>query len=209
MAKQPQKGELVPVVVGFNYDLLDTKVAEKVRSSADRIREKVKKTVEDIIEVGNDLLNVKEALPHGKFGEWLKKEFGWAERSAQNFMAVAQAFGPKTEMISDLTIQPTAAYLLAAPSAPGEALQQAIERAEAGEEITSAVAKRILAEARKNSRREKRRVPADKLAVRLVKALVRWRERWGQKEVSELARHLREFADELEKPKASGKKKST
>jgi hypothetical protein len=28
-------------------------VAEKVRTSADRIRERVKKTVEDIIEVGN------------------------------------------------------------------------------------------------------------------------------------------------------------
>lgn len=75
MAKQPQKGELV-VVVGFNYDLLETKVAEKVRSSADRIRERVKKTVEDIIDVGNDLLAVKEALPHGQFGPWLKAEFG-------------------------------------------------------------------------------------------------------------------------------------
>ena len=46
MAKQP-KGELV-VAVGFNYDLLETKVAERVRTSADRIRERVKKTVEDI-----------------------------------------------------------------------------------------------------------------------------------------------------------------
>jgi hypothetical protein len=39
VAKQP-KGELV--VVGFKYDLLDTKVADKVRSTADRIRERVK-----------------------------------------------------------------------------------------------------------------------------------------------------------------------
>ena len=62
MAKQP-KGELV--VVGFNYNLLETKVAVEVRTSADRIRERVKKTVEDIIDVGNDLLAVKEALPHG------------------------------------------------------------------------------------------------------------------------------------------------
>lgn len=62
MAKQP-KGELV--VVGFNYDLLESKLADKVRTAADRIRERVKKTVEDIIEVGNDLMAVKEALPHG------------------------------------------------------------------------------------------------------------------------------------------------
>jgi hypothetical protein len=38
MAKQP-KGELVPVVVAFNYDLLEPKVAEQARSSAERIRE--------------------------------------------------------------------------------------------------------------------------------------------------------------------------
>jgi hypothetical protein len=36
VAKQP-KGELV--VVGFNYGVLEAKVAEKVRTSADRIRE--------------------------------------------------------------------------------------------------------------------------------------------------------------------------
>jgi hypothetical protein len=55
VAKQP-KGELV--VVGFNYDLLETKVADKVRTAADRIRERIKKTVEGIIEVGIDLLAV-------------------------------------------------------------------------------------------------------------------------------------------------------
>jgi hypothetical protein len=46
---------------GFNHDLLESKVAEQVRTSADRIRERVKKTVEDIIDVGKDLLAVKEA----------------------------------------------------------------------------------------------------------------------------------------------------
>jgi hypothetical protein len=97
VAKQP-KGELV--VVGFNYDLLETKLANKVRSAADRIRERVKKTVEDIIEVGNDLLAVKEALPHGQFLPWLKAEFGWGERSAQNFMSVAEKF--KSAKIADL-----------------------------------------------------------------------------------------------------------
>ncbi len=133
MAKQA-KGELVPVVVGFNYDLLEAKVAERVRSSADRIRERVKKTVEDIIEVGNDLLAVKEALEHGHFGPWLKAEFGWSERTAQNFMSVAERF--KSAKFAELPIQPSAAYLLAAPTVPDEARQVAVEKAQAGEEIT-------------------------------------------------------------------------
>jgi len=205
VAKQP-KGELV--VVGFNYDLLETKVAQEIRTSADRIREKVKKTLEDIIDVGNDLVAVKEALPHGQFGLWLRAEFGWTERTARNFMAVAEGFG-KTETISDLTIQPTAAYLLAAPSAPDEARETAIERAEAGEQITTAVAKEILAETRKKKRpKQQKALSADKLGLRLVKSLERYKERWNQKELSDLARRLREFADALEKPQAGSRKKA-
>jgi hypothetical protein len=196
VAEEPKRGI---VVVGFNYDLLEAKVAELARSSADCIREKVKKTIEDIIEVGNDLVAVRYALPHGQFGPWLRAEFGWTERTARNFMAVAERFGPKTEIISDLLIVPTAAYLLAAPSAPDEAREVAFERAEAGEQITTAVAKEILAEARKKKRpRRQKAMTADKLGLRLVKMLERYKERWNQKELPDMARQLREFADLLE-----------
>lgn len=58
------------------------------------------------------------ALEHGQFRAWLRGEFGWSERMAQNFMSVAERFGPKTEIIADLTIQLTVVYLLAAPSVP-------------------------------------------------------------------------------------------
>ena len=206
MAKQP-KGELV-VVVGFNYDLLEVKVAEQVRSSADRIRERVKKTVEDIIDVGNELLAVKETLPHGQFGPWLKAEFGWSERSAQNFMSVAERFG-EIRKVCGIADPASAAYLLAAPTVPDEARQIAVEKAEAGEEITIATAKEILAETRKKRRpRRQKAVPTDKLGLRLVKSLERYKERWNPKELSELARQLREFADALEKPASGSKKKA-
>jgi len=205
MARQP-KGELV--VVGFDYSPLEPEMAKEVRETAARIREKVKKTVQDIIEVGNDLRAVKDSLPHGQFNAWLKAEFGWGERMAQNFMSVADRFGAKTEIIADLTIQPTAAYLLAAPSVPDEARQAAFERAEAGEKITTSVAREIVAETRKKKRpRRQKTVPTEKLAMRLVKVLDRYRERWNQKELAEFARHLREFADALEKPQSGGKKR--
>lgn len=203
MPKQPQ-GELV--VVGFNYDLLETKLADKVRNAADRIRERVKKTVEDIIEVGKDLLAVKEALAHGQFLPWIKAEFGWGERTAQNFMSVAEQF--KSAKIADLPIQPSAAYLLAAPSVPDEARQKAVEKAEAGEEITFAAAREIVAEARKKKRpRRQKTIPPDKLAARLLTVLYRYRDRWDPKELTELARQLREFADSLDNPKGAKKSK--
>jgi hypothetical protein len=81
-----------------------------------------RRTLRNLIAVGNDLLAVKEVLPHGHFGPWLRAEFGWTERAAQHFMTVAQRFGPKSEIISDLRIDPTAAY----PYAPEELNQRTI-----------------------------------------------------------------------------------
>ena len=203
MAKQP-KGELV--VLGFDYSPLDTKIAEQARSTADRIRERLKKTLEDLIEVGSDLLVVKEALPHGQFLPWLKAEFGWSERTAQNFMSVAESF--KSAKFADLPIQPSAAYLLAAPAVPDEARQVAIEKAEAGEEITFSSAKEIVAEAKKKGKKKAKPIPAEKLGMRLVKVLERYKEKWKADDLAELARQLREFADALEKPGRGSKKKA-
>jgi hypothetical protein len=205
MAKQP-KGELVPVV-GFNYDLLETKVADKVRSSAQTIRQQLQNTLENAVMIGQAFLVVKEALEHGQFLPWLKAEFGWSERTAYNFMSVAQRFELAT--IANLPIQPTAAYLLAGPSVPDEARQVAVEKAEAGEEITVSAAKEIVAETRKKKRpRRQKPVPAEKLGLRLVRVLERYKERWNPKELADLARHLREFADALEGSHRSGKKKA-
>lgn len=205
MAKEA-KGELV--ILGFDYSPLDTKIAEKARSVADRIRERLKKTLEDLIEVGSDLLAVKEAVGHGHFGPWLRAEFGWTERTAQNFMSVAERFGGNTKAISHLPIDPTAAYLLAAPSAPDEARQNAVERAEAGERVTTAVAKEILAETRKKRPRRSKAIPPDKLGLRLVKVLERYKEKWKHDDLADLARQLREFADALDKPERGSRRKA-
>ena len=127
---------------------------------------------------------------------------------AQNFMAVAEQFGGKTETLSETKIDPTATYLLAVLSVPDEARLAAPEWADAGKHITTTVAKEILAETRKKRPRRKKVVPSEKLGLRLVKALDRYKERWNHKELPELARQLREFADALEKPPAGTKKKA-
>jgi hypothetical protein len=88
---------------------------------------------------------VKKALGHGRFQAWLAAEFGWSERMARNFMAVAARFA-KSAIIADLPIEATAAYLylLAAPSTPDSACQAAIARARTGERITTRIAKEII-----------------------------------------------------------------
>ena len=192
---KPHQVEVIEA--GFAYDALDGEVARLVRSTTRRIRGRVKRTVDDLIATGTDLARVKAALPHGQFGKWLRAEFGWGERTAQNFLSVAERFGPKSALIADLRIVPTAAYLLAAPSVPGDARDRAIARAEAGETITPGVARELVAQARKGAGRRKR-VAAGVLAPRLLATLERYRGRWSRKELAELARHLRQFADRLD-----------
>jgi hypothetical protein len=205
MAKE-EKGELVVVQPGFDYTPLATKTANKVKEAADRIRQTVKRTIEDIIAVGKDLVTVKETLPHGQFTPWLRAEFGWTERTARNFMAVAEQFG-KTEMISDLKIEPTAAYLLAAPSAPDEARETAVKLAEEGERITPKVAKQILAKERRKTSRRRKGGSTEKLSEKLLNALTRFQERWNPKELSDLAKQLRDFADSLTETRSGSRKK--
>jgi hypothetical protein len=178
------------------------------KEAAERIRQTVKRTIEDIMGVGNELLAVKDALPHGQFGPWLRAEFGWTERTARNFMAVAEQFGTKTEIISDLRIDPTAAYLLAAPSAPDEAREAAVKLAEEGERVTPKVAKQLLAKERRKSSRRKKGASSGKLSEKLLTVLSRFQERWNQKELPELAKHLRDFADSLTEPRSGRREKA-
>lgn len=106
------------------------------------IKTLVKRTAEDIIQIGLKLIEVKERLPHGRWGEWLDCEFGWTDRMARRMINVANRF--KSDNLSDLTFAQSALYLLAAPSTPDEAIDEAISRATHGEAITHKTAKAIV-----------------------------------------------------------------
>ena len=57
---------------------------------------------------------VKAELPHGQFLPWIAAEFEMSDRTANDFMNVANRFGGKSAIISDL--KPTILYALSAPS---------------------------------------------------------------------------------------------
>ena len=81
------------------------------------------------VAIGERLQSVKRLLPHGKFGEWCATEFAMSQKTAENLMNVAREFGDKIETVSILT--DSAMYMLAAPSTPPAARDQAIEEAQA------------------------------------------------------------------------------
>ncbi|HEX3410318.1 MAG TPA: DUF3102 domain-containing protein [Stellaceae bacterium] len=97
-----------------------------------------------MIEIGRHLIEVKERVGHGHFLDWVEEEFEWKERAAENYMAVARAF-PHAR--ADLPMTHEAMRLLAGPSAPEAARQDAIARAEAGERITKEEARALIVSA--------------------------------------------------------------
>jgi len=125
----------------FDYASLDLDTAQFIQEQTGEIRGLMRRTAQDIFEIGQKLLQIKGKLGHGRFGTWLAVEFDWTERTAQQFMNVARQF--KAENFSDLQLAPSALYLLAAPSTPPKARQEAIARAESGENITYKTAKAI------------------------------------------------------------------
>ena len=126
----------------FDYNTLDLETSQFVQQQAVKIRGLIR---QNIIEVGLRLLEVKQRLQHGSFIDWIEREFSWSYSLAYKFMRVAEAFPKKFKSVNftDLNIAPSALYLLAAVSVPEAARQEAIARAEAGEEITYSIAQGI------------------------------------------------------------------
>ena len=127
----------------FDYDELDDETRDLVNQRTSEIKRLTKRVAQDIVAIGQKLIEVKDALGHGHFGEWLLCEFEWTERTAQRFMSVADTF--KSDNLSDLPIATSALYLFASPSTPDSAREEALSRARNGETITHSDAQAIKA----------------------------------------------------------------
>ena len=104
------------IIARFSYDALDPETRIVVRQRTGEIKSLMRQTAQGVMDIGERLVEVKDRLGHGPFGGWLHQEFGWSERTAQNFMAVARRF--KSANFADLNIAPSALYLLAGASVP-------------------------------------------------------------------------------------------
>jgi hypothetical protein len=136
-----QQSQPLTQLAMFDYAALDSETRIVVQQRTTEIKALMKRAATDIIEIGQKLIEVKGKLGHGHFGAWLAAEFTMTDRTARNFMRVAEAF--KSETVSDL-IAPKALYLLAAPSTLDSAREEAIERAEQGEPISYSTAREIV-----------------------------------------------------------------
>ncbi|MDF5725087.1 MAG: DUF3102 domain-containing protein [Rhizonema sp. PD38] len=126
----------------FDYTSLTSEVQIFVQSKTSEIKRLMRRSAQDIIDIGQKLIEVKEQLGHGNFRVWLLVEFDWSVRTAARFMQVATQF--KCANLAHLNIAASALYLLAEPSTPKKTRTKALKLAEEGENITYTKAKAII-----------------------------------------------------------------
>lgn len=67
-------------------------------------------TAENIILMGQKFIEAKKLVPHGGWGKWLEDKVGFSQRTANQFMRIAQEYGSNSQAISNL--EATKIYLL-------------------------------------------------------------------------------------------------
>lgn len=112
----------------FDYGLLAADLADEARASAERINASKRK---HIIEVGCELIKIKERLTHGHFIDWIDRELNFSAATARNYMAAAREFADKPLTVS--VLPPATLYRLA--GATPEVRQDIVSRVEAGEYV--------------------------------------------------------------------------
>jgi hypothetical protein len=102
LPKTPGHGEVLPT------DLAT--LADAIRWHADRLDA-------DKLAIGRCLNRAKELIEHGGFETWVKAEFSFTPRTAENYMALAKA----VEISENFSfLKPALVYRIVAPGAPDE-----------------------------------------------------------------------------------------
>ncbi|QDW38761.1 hypothetical protein FFI89_017385 [Bradyrhizobium sp. KBS0727] len=126
---------MLPAPARFDYDAVPAVTAKALRAQASRIRKTVSGATKAIIEIGCDLIAVKQSLvERGHFRDWVEAECGLKLRTAENYMRAAQFAEGRNATVA--LLNPGIVYRLAAKSALAEIVQSVLDRAANGEVVS-------------------------------------------------------------------------
>lgn len=125
----------VNLIIDFDYFSLDEEQRLIIQQRTGEIRERLRRSAQDIWEIGQKLADVRSRLKHGQFDVWLKAEFGWSRRTAYNFISVYETFGERATL-AQVDIATSALYLLAAPSTSQKVRDEFLSKAKVGASVT-------------------------------------------------------------------------
>lgn len=128
----------------FDYGVVPEASRELVKSKTIETKILVRQTAHGIIEIGKNLIEVKQAIGHGNWLPWLDSEFGWSRNTASRFIKIAESY-PNGASSHHLDFSKEALVILYQDNTPEEVRQEAIAMAEAGETQTAKEIKELKA----------------------------------------------------------------
>jgi Protein of unknown function (DUF3102) len=138
---------LAVIPTAFDYSVIDADLASNLRRQATRIRTRIGKATQDLIDIGRDLLAAKKHLiDHGDFIKWVEAEVGIARRTAQAYMAIAKLADDKGAAVA--LLPPTTVHRLASKSAPPEVVNEVVAKAQSGDVLPDRTVSEMIHEAK-------------------------------------------------------------
>jgi hypothetical protein len=131
-----------PVLVWDYASIADEAPTEIIQAAAVQIKTVLRRTAENVIELGKLLTAVKNNLPHGCWQSWLTDEIGVSTSTASNWL---RAYQHADQFRAIANLNPTAIYALAGEGVSAEAIEKANQLAESGQTVTRADVESILA----------------------------------------------------------------
>jgi hypothetical protein len=131
----------------FDYSAIDADLASDLRRQASRIRTRIGKATQNLIDIGRDLLAAKKYLiSRGDFITWVEAEVGIARRTAQAYMAIAKLADEKGAAIA--LLPPGTVHRLASKSAPPEVVSEVVAKAQSGDVLPDRMVSEMILEAK-------------------------------------------------------------
>ena len=112
----------------FDYAALKSETRIVVQQRTGEIKEKIHSSDQATWEIGQKLAHVRDRLKLRQFTFWLQAEFRLSRSTAYNYIKVFDSF-PICPNFGRISIATSALILLAAPSTPNEARQEALKSA--------------------------------------------------------------------------------
>jgi hypothetical protein len=125
--------DALPTCAEFDYGQYEPKVADELRQAAERIRSRGQDQIAAIVDIGNELNQVKNKIGHGNWGSWLESEFAMSVATANRYMRGAAFIADKRtrgKFITVTNLTPGSLFQMSAKSAPPLLVHEAVERAE-------------------------------------------------------------------------------
>lgn len=139
------KAKTAITTITFDYALVDSDEAGKLRYLSQEIRKTKQSITEYVIATGESLLAAQSLLEkHGEscFKEWVQAECGFSVRTAYNYLSAFEHFGTCANFAR---IEPSAMYAL---TKNNRAKKTALKMLDQGKVVTHTIAKTLVKEAK-------------------------------------------------------------